>query len=1236
MQQPNNHNSPSLRNTDIVLTDDCYGDQPSGCATHLIAFVDTDEGVTPPNTFSGQTFNCQPIPPFNFSVLYAGPNIDTVNRDHGILVLLYFDFEKRIDVNKISCSIPLVGYICSVQNDQFWMWRKNNYIQVGIARHQQTVPQEPIVLEMIPNITLLHPIDDTFSQTIPLNISFFDHNSVSQASFSEITFFPPNDTTITNVWNQATVNFYLKFNVINDNKRFLTLISPVYQYIYPNIYPVLGTPNNTTYISNWGLTVENYSYKSGLFYSNLNTLYPLSPPHVFNTTYVEKDASLSLLSLASMDDPAVGGSNVFLYVRYQTGFCSRTKVTYSLFYDQTVTYPVEYPFGITDGDMNKYTYSSGIYIPKYFVGDRSGSYQTISNGFPWSLGRLPQPINDTTAPKLLSFEMIPIKGGKVLMRAHAKDNLSGVYRIKAQEGMVMTSNDLVSGDVYDGYYEKIFNMFIGGPYPQLTIIDRCGNTFTSTLQFLDLVPNKIPLNPIFDTDDTQYKFTEFRFEFNDIDVTENSQMNTLYLNFPGSDPKNPPYVIFVKNQFLYLFNSLLSIKDINYGFWNETTSVFEIKFNVPARLSLDRFNYILVAGNRYYESSNLERVLGDVAGLRVKSQVYDTIGPFVSNLTKYSQDNNIGWLVEIEDSPNGFEYGIFNISSDLDHEVYSFTFKPSDLLFGDEFKGTYNISIPIDLKCRTQKFTFKSVYLVDKQGYVTDNLDTYLVDPLAKFRHIIDQYSITLNCNYIDIEPPILTIFTFPDVVNVGAGIKDRILNFTIQVSDNLGISKRHNPYVYLTGVSLDVVKTRSQLISMDSSDKIANYFCEVEVPFGFAIGETIMVSIYGLVDKNLNINGYSPLDLSQNSFLFSIKPEFTSIIPWINSASEFSDKSTTLELNGQGFGMNRTIIKAILNIIDSNESFNLTLTNDNIFYGTLVELKLPKTISSPFTIQLEVSPQLTNTFTIVPSITPIPTIKPSPSPSDTPSPTPPKLFCNNDNDCGGSDHGYCIPTQGCICKSGWEGPKCDSTIIVIKPNNTSPNKPDSGGDIETTLPSGETVTFSSLISLVSIRELNFYDQPIFEHRFDQWILTTEQNSTKYIYTTNVTKNGLNSEIDDKNIVISNHLLDQNFNTITNTDKTTDSHQSQAYIGITTQFFRNSLIVDPDYSYLLDSNDAKDKEGSTCKSKGLSKAKLAGIIIGSGCAAAVLVTITTYYFVKKRRVRIFEAKLSNKMKNINN
>ncbi|KAM9985465.1 hypothetical protein ACTFIZ_009016 [Dictyostelium cf. discoideum] len=119
--------------------------------------------------------------------------------------------------------------------------------------------------------------------------------------------------------------------------------------------------------------------------------------------------------------------------------------------------------------------------------------------------------------------------------------------------------------------------------------------------------------------------------------------------------------------------------------------------------------------------------------------------------------------------------------------------------------------------------------------------------------------------------------------------------------------------------------------------------------------------------------------------------------------------------------------------------------------------------------------------------------------------------------------------------------------------------------------------------------------------------------------------------VDSVPITISNELLDKSLGSIS------DPHTSQSFIGINIPIYNKNVIIDPDFSLLLNSNPSttNENENSICSPKsssGLSKAQLAGIIVGCS-VAAIAITFATIVTIYKKKVNAKQMKaFSSKLK----
>ncbi|KAM9993365.1 hypothetical protein ACTFIZ_011318 [Dictyostelium cf. discoideum] len=116
---------------------------------------------------------------------------------------------------------------------------------------------------------------------------------------------------------------------------------------------------------------------------------------------------------------------------------------------------------------------------------------------------------------------------------------------------------------------------------------------------------------------------------------------------------------------------------------------------------------------------------------------------------------------------------------------------------------------------------------------------------------------------------------------------------------------------------------------------------------------------------------------------------------------------------------------------------------------------------------------------------------------------------------------------------------------------------------------------------------------------------------------------------------ISNIILDKSeFNSLKTIDTT--PHSDQLFIAISIPQYQEYVIIDPDFSVLIDHSKSSNSNNICTNSKsGLSSGQLAGIIIGSVAFAAVISISLAYHFIKKKNNRKQLNNIKNKLNVLN-
>ncbi|KAN0006579.1 hypothetical protein ACTFIU_003293 [Dictyostelium citrinum] len=116
---------------------------------------------------------------------------------------------------------------------------------------------------------------------------------------------------------------------------------------------------------------------------------------------------------------------------------------------------------------------------------------------------------------------------------------------------------------------------------------------------------------------------------------------------------------------------------------------------------------------------------------------------------------------------------------------------------------------------------------------------------------------------------------------------------------------------------------------------------------------------------------------------------------------------------------------------------------------------------------------------------------------------------------------------------------------------------------------------------------------------------------------------------------ISNTLLDKSeFNSLKTIDTT--PHSDQSFIAISIPQYKEYVIIDPDFSVLIDHSKSSNSNNICATSKsGLSSGQIAGIVIGSVGFVAVVSISLVYHFIKKKNNKKQLRDMQNKLKVLN-
>ncbi|EGC34703.1 hypothetical protein DICPUDRAFT_34568, partial [Dictyostelium purpureum] len=834
-----------------------------------------------------------------------------------------------------------------------------------------------------------------------------------------------------------------------------------------------------------------------------------------------------------------------------------------------------------------------------------------------------------------------------------------------------------------------------------------------------------------------YSIKSVSFLYNNINITNYRHYNIFYFNYDNI-PKDTQFRmthVGVENNQNTITN-MGSMGPVFYSTYNEKKRLFQIEFYIEENTNSGPYGFVL-----NFIGSNLFSSYLDTQ-LIIKNTKMDLQGPIFKTITKITSpkidENNIsgviGWIMTIEDPINGFKSGYVTVRGSEDSSVFNYTFTVNDVKAGgNQYSGDYEVKLIISNPCIPQVYTITEVTLFDR----LDRISYFSISPPNEYTSLINPFLYFLNdsnINKISVDCTPIYCTNPPDLFSFSASTKqlevgglNREISFTFTAYDlQCGIRTDQYPIVYLITTMNQVLECKSNItqvvVNPPVNDEpvygnVVDYSCTIQVPFGFGYPGGIFISVYGFINNVGLFSGLSAYEMTPKDFDYYISTTFNENNPNLVTYYRITERGGDLWLFGSGFGATST---AFITFDDGSKS----VVQASISNSTVIKLLNVKATFKPYKLYIKTNSLQSNIMTIEPTIFNIVDV---PDPTETPPLTNKPQYCIGSPVCGGPSNGKCVENQGCVCFSPWIGNDCSSQIIIIDPPTANKTDPTTNITLPGTNNNNSTVTYKSLITLVSIREVNILGDMVYEKPFEKWTVK-QLDDTTFIYNTTleITKKDKKStttnvkvtlkwftnetnvtfaneqlimnpssmkytiEISDYSfddslsqlqlimsaliqsnttddicsvrefgettsgdnsnyvkIQIDNHSLygrfirrgfiDSTIRSVTNIllDKymkpISGTKELQSYIGIQIPYYRESIILDPDFSVLIDSNSASSKSGSICSNKSkLSGPKIAGIVIGCVAFVAIILVIITYHFIKKRSEEKFISSVNKK------
>ncbi|KAM9989342.1 hypothetical protein ACTFIY_005382 [Dictyostelium cf. discoideum] len=769
---------------------------------------------------------------------------------------------------------------------------------------------------------------------------------------------------------------------------------------------------------------------------------------------------------------------------------------------------------------------------------------------------------DPTPPKLTNFTILQLSPLKYLLKLHIT-SINELFQINSFPNSDSIEKigleSLVSGDLFEGDYEIILST---RSLHKIQLIDRIRNKVEyNNFDIISLNPISKFTSPFISYKFNLNDFNDISFSINDLNLLNNTGFNIMYIksntlkrDVPMSLMLLDPVSISIDENIRY---------PINY---NDDIKSFECKFIIPSNNIFGEIPYVIFFSltGKIYNS-----LLSSSAQLRVNETYLDNQGPLIGFILKnYTNDNIsgpgfVGWTFRILDDYNGFQSGFIKVMGSNDNSIFNFNLTLNDLLYGDKWNGTYKIEIPVDEACISQEFVITHVTLLDSNK-IPSIYNIYSENQKSISNPFINFYNEGINVTRLPItcssiyplvvsKPVIFGLKLSTQTIDVGKLIGRSVtITATFNLTDENNFNYNSNPIFYLTSPTLDLIECEASTYQIIVGG--IRYICETEIPIGFGYPGPIFISIYGLLYKNGYFAGYptSELLLVGNNKHY-LNTTFSLNNPIITSHDDVFSYGGKIWLYGIGFNQNQTVYINYLNGGLNNDIFQAidsTFSYSRAFTITIKETEYPFIIRIISYEGVRSNEYLIN---------PILFISPPPVETQTPLPTNSPQLCKGNPECGGSKQGYCS-SNGCICYSPWVGLSCQSKVVIVPPPILNENNP----SINITKPLNsshdDNLSFTALVSIVSLRELDFKNNVIKTFKFDKWIQTKlNDNQYQYIINLETSFNNNNTKLNCTITVITQWFNSTTNITFANQNLIMNPSSLKYNINITTYPFGNQL-----------------------------------------------------------------------------
>ncbi|GAM22062.1 hypothetical protein SAMD00019534_052370 [Acytostelium subglobosum LB1] len=900
---------------------------------------------------------------------------------------------------------------------------------------------------------------------------------------------------------------------------------------------------------------------------------------------------------------------------------------------------------------------------------------------------------DDLPPSLINLNFVAIDPFTYLVQAEVNDSMSRVATLMLYYGretidtILLTSADVVGGGGDNNnhvFWESIVTInsrstnYIPRPR-EVHLFDYTGNQMASLSNFgrvYSLIYNanfktiNSPGLPI-----TIDMITTFKFDKYVMDVSSGSVNNRLLFNMSKIVYSWKPELVFGDD----LQNPMYRAR----GKYDYSLQLYVIPFTVPARTFTTSMNYFIDCRPEHLDIAFFNLKFPNTSTVQIISTYGDELPPMITKILAFPNktvdiskgtSTLIGWDLTIEDVPNGFSKGVFNISSNTDGQYRVITIGNEQLV-----NGVYQLRFNVSMWLRTQTFTIQDILLIDtsnntgryhKDYFVgPDNLMSS-INPLGKVMGS-PELNLTIISNTGAVTAPqVVSVQLSRTSVDVGSSDRSVGITFTVDCG-TYAYAFDHSPMVYFTS-SFDQITGCTATLFSDDQVNVIIFQANCTLPYSFGWPSRVAyLSIHGLMNIAGYMSGFSNQALPNNN-VTRLDISFSQTTPIIE---RYLVSPGSVTIIGRNFGLAPGLVKGAL---DFGKSVGMPLgILPSIQSGSMLIIESGYIMAKPFNITIKnlgISSNMIQVNDLLPTNSSGGNGGGSSGSGDTNgNSTQPTVTCPGSPPC--SNNGVCSPTQGCQCVSGWYGEDCLSKVTDSVPTYQD-DQP------ETTIVDNKTSTIST-IDVVKLKEFdnvgNMVDQMggglvvVNVQWFDQDTdilfagdtIHMKKSTLKYTinlsnYTFKSTLNTLQvimrvaisgpdsntctqqsvgnidgednslywmrlrvndvslyghfiqrALVDNRTHIISNVLLDSS-------EQQSNNQEQATMIGINVPHFDHQVTLDPDFQLLIDT----DGNGSgTCgsRSKSLSTNALIGIIVGVAIITTAIVVAIVMWRLKKHK-----------------